>query len=129
MTQSGHEWHTIAAAQTDPQTPFRRSSKWLELIKEIAPKITRVAFIFNPEAGPYAQKYTQSIAPIAPALGVKLMITPTRDVAEIDHAVAAVSDEPRGGLIVSPDAFTVANRSFIISLAAHYAEVLTLMRR
>jgi len=99
---------------------FGISGKWLELIKEIAPEITRVAFIFNPEAGPYAQKYIQSIAPIAPALGVKLMITPTRDVAEIDHAVAAVSDEPRGGLIVSPDAFTVANRSFIISLAAHY---------
>ena len=99
---------------------FATAAKWLELIKEIAPELGRIAFIFNPEAAPYADKIVQSIEPLAHALGVRLMVTPTRDAHEIDRALVAVSGEPKGGLIVSPDAFTVANRGLIISLAARY---------
>ena len=99
---------------------FTTSAKWLELIKEIAPDLRRIAFIFNPAAGPYAEKFLQSIAPIASSFGIDLMVRPTRDAAEIDQALVAVSGESKGGLIVSPDAFTVANRGLIISLAARY---------
>jgi putative tryptophan/tyrosine transport system substrate-binding protein len=99
---------------------FATGAKWLELIKEIAPELGRIAFIFNPEAGPYAEKFVESIEPLAHSLGVRLMVTPTRDVAEIDHALVGVLGEPKGGLIVSPDAFTVTNRDLIISLAARY---------
>lgn len=99
---------------------FEIGGKWLELIKQVAPELGRVGFIFNPDAGPYAQKFVQSITPMAPSLGVKLIVIPTRDVAELDRAVAAVAGEPKSGLIVNPDAFTIANRSLIISLAAHY---------
>jgi putative ABC transport system substrate-binding protein len=53
-------------------------------------------------------------------LGVRLTVTPIRDAAEIDRALVAASGEPKGGLIVSPDAFTNANRGLIISLAARY---------
>jgi putative ABC transport system substrate-binding protein len=99
---------------------FETSAKWLELIKEVAPELQRVAFIFNPEAGPYAEKFVQSIEPLSHSLGVSLMVTPTCDAREIDRALVAVSGEPKGGLIVSPDAFTNANRGLIISLAARY---------
>jgi putative ABC transport system substrate-binding protein len=99
---------------------FAIGAKWLELIKEIVPELGRFAFIFNPEAGPYAEKFVQSIEPLAHSSGVRLMVTPTRDAREIDRALVAVSGEPKGGLIVSPDAFTVANRRLIISLAARY---------
>jgi len=99
---------------------FAISGKWLELIKEVAPELGRVGFIFNPDAGPYAPKFVQSITPMAPSLGVNLMVIPTRDITELDRAVAAVAGEPKGGLIVSPDSFTDANRSLIISLAARY---------
>jgi putative tryptophan/tyrosine transport system substrate-binding protein len=99
---------------------FAIGAKWLELIKEIAPELERIAFIFNPEAGPYAEKFVQSIEPLAHSLGVRLTVTPTRDAREIDRALVAVSGEPKGGLIVSPDAFTIANRDVIISLAARY---------
>jgi ABC-type uncharacterized transport system substrate-binding protein len=99
---------------------FAISSKWLELIKEVAPKVARVAFVFNPEAGPFADKFVQSITPLAHSLGINLIVTPTRDADDIDRALAAVSGEPKGALIVNPDSFTVANRGLIISLAARY---------
>ena len=99
---------------------FAIGVKWLELIKEIAPELGHIGFIFNPEAGPFAEKFVQSIEPLAHSLGVRLMVTPTRDALEVDRAFVAVSGEPKGGLIVSPDAFTTANRGLIISLAARY---------
>ena len=85
---------------------FTTSAKWLELIKEIAPDLRRIAFIFNPAAGPYAEKFLQSIVPIASSFRIDLMVRPTRDAAEIDQALVAVSGESKGGVIVSPDAFT-----------------------
>ena len=97
---------------------FTTSAKWLELIKEIAPKLRRVAFIFNPEAAPFAERFVKGIERVAPSLGVNLIISPTRDAAEIDRALVAVSGD--GGVIVEPDAFTSANRALIISLAARY---------
>ena len=99
---------------------FATSAKWLELIKEIVPEVRRIAFVFNPTGGSYADKFVQTIAPIASSSGIDLMVSPTRDTAEIDQALIAVSSEPKGGLIVSPDAFTTSNRGLIISLAARY---------
>ena len=99
---------------------FAIGAKWLELIKEIVPELGHIALIFHPEAGPFAEKFVQSIEPLAHSLGVKLTVTPTRDAREIDRSLVAASGEPKGGLIVSPDAFTVANRGLIISLAARY---------
>ena len=99
---------------------FAIGAKWLELLKEIVPELGRVAFIFNPEAGPFAEKFVQSIEPLAHSLGVRPTVTPIRDAGEIDRALVAASGQPKGGLIVSPDAFTNANRGLIISLAARY---------
>jgi putative tryptophan/tyrosine transport system substrate-binding protein len=99
---------------------FATSAKWLELIKEIVPETRRVAFIFHPASGSYSDKFVQEIAPIASSSGIELLVSPTSDAAEIDHALAAVSGEPKGGLIVSPDGFTTSNRGRIISLAARY---------
>jgi putative tryptophan/tyrosine transport system substrate-binding protein len=99
---------------------FPISGKWLELIKEVAPDLGRIAFIFNPEAGPFAQKFVQTIAPIVPSFGLNLMVSPIRDASEIDRILAGLSGEPKAGLIINPDAFTTAHRGLIISLAARY---------
>jgi putative tryptophan/tyrosine transport system substrate-binding protein len=99
---------------------FATGAKWLELFKEIVPQVRRIGFIFNPAVGPFGEKFVQAIAPIASSSGIDLMISPTRDAAEIDQALAAVSGEPKGGLIVNPDGFTTTNRGLIISLAARY---------
>jgi putative tryptophan/tyrosine transport system substrate-binding protein len=99
---------------------FGISGKWLEILKEIAPDLRRIAFIFHPVAGPFAEKFVQSIEAAAPALGVELIVSPTRDIAELDRVIVKAASEPRGGLIVSPDNFTSANRGLIISLATRY---------
>ena len=99
---------------------FEMSGKWLELLKEVAPQVTQVAIVFGEDAAPYAEKYVQSITAVAPSLDTKLIISPLRDVAHIESAVAALAGAPKSGLIVIPDAFTVANRGPIVALAARY---------
>ena len=100
---------------------FEIGGKWLELIKEVSPDIGRVVFIFNPQTGlPYAQKFAQSIASVAPERGVKLVTSAVRDGVELERAVVDAASETNTGVIVNPDAFTVANRGAIISLMARY---------
>jgi putative ABC transport system substrate-binding protein len=100
---------------------FEIGSKWLEIAKTIAPEVRRIGFIFNPEAGlPYAEKFVQSLAGAASARGVELIVSPVRDAAEVDRVIVRLGSESNGGLIVNPDAFTVANRGLIISSAARY---------
>src|SRR5215469_10527728 len=77
---------------------FATSAKWLELIKEIVPEVRRVAFMFNPAGGSYGEKFVQTIAPIASSSGIDLKVSPTRNAAEIDQVLIAVSGEPRGAL-------------------------------
>jgi putative ABC transport system substrate-binding protein len=98
---------------------FEIGGKWLEIMKEITPDLRRIVFLFNPEAGlPYADKFAQSIA--AAARGVELLVSPVRDTAEIERAVVGATSEAKTGIIVNPDAFTVAKRRLIISLMAQY---------
>jgi putative tryptophan/tyrosine transport system substrate-binding protein len=99
---------------------FSTAAKWLELLREIAPQAKRIAVIFNAEAAPYAKNMLQAVATIAPSLEAELVVDSTRDAVEIERAIAVVAGGSNGGLIVIPDAFTVANRGVIISLAARY---------
>jgi putative ABC transport system substrate-binding protein len=99
---------------------FEIGGKWLQLIKEAAPDIRRVVFVFSPEGLPYAEKFAQSMASIAPARGVRLIKSPIRDAAEAERAIADAASEINSGVIVNPDPFTIANRGLIISLMARY---------
>jgi putative ABC transport system substrate-binding protein len=95
--------------------------KWLELLKEIAPRVTHVAVILNPAtAAPHTASYFKSIGPAAHALAVEVVPTPVHDVAELERAVAGLAQKPNGGLVVMPDSFTAAHRNEIISLAVHH---------
>jgi putative ABC transport system substrate-binding protein len=95
--------------------------KWLELLKDIAPRVARVAVILNPAtAAPHTDSYFKSIKPAAHALAVEAVATPVHDVAELKRAVAVFAREPGGGLVVMPDSFTAAHRDEIISIAACY---------
>ena len=93
-------------------------SKWLELLKEVAPRLTRATAIFNPET--HSGQYWQSIEAAAPSLAVKFTRAPAHDAAEIERAVAETAREPDGGLIVMPDAFTLTHHDLIITRAAQY---------
>ena len=96
------------------------AGKWLELLKEIAPRIARVAFLFNPTTAPYFEYYLNPFKAAAASFGVEAIVAPVRDTSELESVIAAQAREPNGGLIVMPDAFMNAHRKEITSLAARY---------
>jgi len=96
-------------------------SKWLELFKEIAPRIARVAALFNPATARYVEYYLGPLKAAAASFAVEVSGAPVQDISEIEPIIAAQAREPNGGLIVMPDSFTVAHRTEITLLAARYS--------
>ena len=96
------------------------TSKWMELLKEIAPHVTRVAFLFNPEATPYRDIYLNPFKAAAPNFAVQAVPTPVHNASELESVVAAQAQEPNSGLIVMPDGFMNVHRAEITSLADRY---------
>src|SRR5262249_3522403 len=94
--------------------------KWLELLNEIAPRVGRVAFLFNPATAPYAEYYLKSFKAAAASVGVEAITAPVHSTSELEPVVAAQAREPNTGLIAMPDAFLNTHRAEIISLAAQY---------
>src|SRR6516165_1451091 len=94
------------------------AGKWLQLLKEIAPRVTKVAMLFNPTTAPYAGSYLNPIKAAALSFAVEAIAAPVRDLSELESVVAAQAREPNSGLIVIPDSFTDVHRAEIISLAA-----------
>jgi putative ABC transport system substrate-binding protein len=96
------------------------AGKWLELLKEIAPRVTRVAFLFNPATATYAEYYLKPFKAAASSLALEAIALPVRDTSELESVIATHAREPNGGLIVMPDTFNDAHREEITSLAARY---------
>jgi putative ABC transport system substrate-binding protein len=91
--------------------------KWLQLLKEVAPSVTRVAAIFNPETQPYATFFNSAIEEAAPSFGMTVRLTPVHDDAGIEEAIAAQAGKPGGSLICVPDPFNATHRDVIIAAA------------
>ncbi len=96
------------------------AGKWLELLKEIAPRVTRAAFLFNPTTAPYAEYYLKPFKAAAASFAVEGIAAPVHDSSEIASVIATQAREPNGSFIVMPDAFTDTHRAEITSLAARY---------
>jgi putative ABC transport system substrate-binding protein len=94
------------------------AGKWLELLKEIAPRVARVAMLFNPAVAPYAESFLNPFKAAASSFAVEAIAAPVRDMSELESVVAAQARSPNGGLIVMPDTFTDVHRAEITSLAA-----------
>jgi ABC-type uncharacterized transport system substrate-binding protein len=94
--------------------------KWLELLKEMAPRVTRATFLFNPVAGPHFEYYLGTFKAAATSLTVQPIVTPVRDPSELESAIAAQAREANGGIVVMPEAFTLAHRAEITTLVARY---------
>ncbi len=101
------------------QFEYSLSGKWLELLKQIAPSVRRVAVIRDPaiSAGP---GQFAAIQAVAPSLGVEVSPVNVRDAAEIERAVAAFARSDGGGLVVTASALAVTHRELIITLAARH---------
>jgi putative ABC transport system substrate-binding protein len=96
------------------------AGKWLELLKETAPRVARVAFLFNPATATYAEYYLNPFKAAARSFAVEAISAPVHDTSELESAIAAQARKPNGGLIVMPDLFMVAHRVEVTSLAARY---------
>jgi len=96
------------------------AGKWLELLKEIAPRVNRVAFLFNPATATFAEYYLNPFKAAAASFAVEAIAAPVHDTSELETVIAAQAHEPNGGLIVMPNAFADAHRTEITSRAAHY---------
>jgi putative ABC transport system substrate-binding protein len=94
--------------------------KWAELLKEIAPRIARVALLFNPPAATFVEDYVKPFKAAAASLGMEAIIAPVGDMTELESRVTVEAREPNSGLVVIPDAFTELHRAAIVSLAARY---------
>jgi ABC-type uncharacterized transport system substrate-binding protein len=82
--------------------------KWLQLLKEIAPRVTRVAVVFNPDTAPYAPLFNRALEAAVPSLGI-VTLAPVRSDAAIEEAIAIIAREPGGGLINLPEIFTASH--------------------
>jgi putative ABC transport system substrate-binding protein len=95
-------------------------SKWIDLLKQIAPGLAQVGVMFNPEASPQSKLFMGSIEAVAPSFGAEAIAVIVRDVAEIEPAIAGIARKPNAGLIVLPSTFTSLRRQLIVDLAARY---------
>jgi putative ABC transport system substrate-binding protein len=94
--------------------------KLVELLKEIAPRVNRVAFLFNPATATYADYFLKPFKAAARSFAVEAIAASVRDSSELESVVAAQAREPNSGLVVMPDSFTDTHRVEITSLAARY---------
>ena len=93
--------------------------KWLELLKEFAPRVRRSAIMFNPDTAPGGGSYfLGSFEAAAQSLAVEPMTTPIRSDAEIERTIVSLGREPDGGLVVMTDGFMQVHRVAVISAAA-----------
>jgi putative ABC transport system substrate-binding protein len=103
-------------------TPIVRSlgGKWVELLKEIAPRLARVALLFNPPAATFIEGFLDPFKAAAASVGAEAIVAPVNDMPGLESLVNTEAREPNSGLVVIPDAFTIQHRSEIIALAARY---------
>jgi len=95
------------------------AGKWLQTLKDVAPAVTRVAVIANPEGAPL-DNYFQAITAPATALGVEPVRAAVHNIDDVQRVIAAMSEKPGGGLIIPPDPVTLSNRAAVIAAAAKY---------
>jgi len=95
------------------------SAKWLELLKEIAPRVTRVAVIRDPNISAGTGQFG-AIQAAASSLGLELIAVNPREASEIERAIAAFARTPNGGLITTSSALVVIHRDLIIGLAVKH---------
>jgi putative tryptophan/tyrosine transport system substrate-binding protein len=100
------------------QFEYGLSGKWLELLKEIAPRVTRAALIGNPKTTPF-DYFQRAAEAAAPSLAIELVPTTVEnEEADIERAIESFAAVPKGGLVVLPDTTTLARRDLVVALAA-----------
>jgi putative tryptophan/tyrosine transport system substrate-binding protein len=99
---------------------FSIAGKWLQILKEAAPRVTRVAMLFNPDTASYSPSYVRQAEAAATPLSMQVVGIPVHEPAQIEASVAAIGHEGNYGLIIIPDTFTLSNRELVVNSATQY---------
>jgi putative ABC transport system substrate-binding protein len=94
------------------------AAKWLEMLNQITPPVSKVAALFNPATAPFAHFLMQAIEKAAPTFAMTARALPCRDEVEIAQSMMELARENRTGIIVLPDYFTLQKRQIIIDSAS-----------
>jgi putative tryptophan/tyrosine transport system substrate-binding protein len=94
--------------------------KWLELLKGIAPRIARVAVLFNPATASFAEYYLAPFKVAVRSFAVEAIAAPVRDLDALETTIADLGSKPNSGLIIMPDSFLITHRAVVTSLAARH---------
>jgi putative ABC transport system substrate-binding protein len=94
--------------------------KWLEILKELVPGVSRMMLMYNPQTAPYYAVFLREFGATAAPLAAEISAAPVRTEAEIEGAATAFAREGGGGLIAAPDPFINSHRRLIIALAQRY---------
>jgi putative ABC transport system substrate-binding protein len=97
------------------------AGKWLGVLKEVTPGLTRVGLLINPETAILRGTfYTQALDTAASALGIEPIVAKVFNASDIETAIQSLAKQPGSGLIAAPDTFSEVNGDLIVSLAAQY---------
>jgi putative ABC transport system substrate-binding protein len=91
--------------------------KWIEVLKQTARLVTRIATIYNPDTAPYAPMFFPAMQSAVSGMSAALTVSPVHSAADIKEVIAAASHAPGGGLVVLPDSFLFGQRQNIIAFA------------
>jgi len=95
------------------------AGKWLSMLKEIAPRLSRAGFVFNPKTTSFAHYLSEAEA-IANSLGIELVPSPVENAADIERTIETFARLPNGGLVLPADATIIVHRNLIVGLAARH---------
>ena len=95
-------------------------AKWVELLKEIAPRVASITVIFNPNAAPFARMFLPSMEAVRSSAPFQLIEAPVGSEGDVERAIAAAASRPAAGLIVLPDSFLNSRRELVVALAARH---------
>ena len=96
------------------------TGKWLAMLKEVAPKITRVAIVANPKTTPF-DYFLQTAKGPAASLAIDIVPMPIETAADIERSMQAFAGKPNGGLVLPPDSTNILHRDVLIALAAKHS--------
>jgi putative ABC transport system substrate-binding protein len=99
---------------------FPMMGKWLEMLKEIAPNVRRMGFMFHPQIASFYLAYLRELGTAAASLAAELSPMSVRDGAEIEAAVTALARKPGGGLIVATDPFMNSQRGLVMAMVERH---------
>ena len=99
---------------------FSLGGKWLDLLKELAPGLARIAFMFNPDAAPNSKFFIPVVETAAASLGAQVIAAPVQATSDIEATLVRLARQPNGGLLLFGDSFMRLHQKLIVDLTGRY---------